>query len=158
MALHPAYDCNTAIASVTTIQSLVQSPETHVYIARNMVVENVLEACEQKQKIVNDQQSSQSWQRKQEDPMVVKALKYVVIPPQRFCCTLILWKSPFLSSLFHTYTHLTHTHGIHTTHTHTSYSIYHKATRVRKLCVSIKMGLSKKFNFYAFLRLMYKFM
>ena len=120
IALHPAYDCNTAIASVTTIQSLVQSPEAHVYIARNVVMENMLEACEKKQKIISDQQSFQSWQRKQEDPMVVKALKYVVIPPQKFCCTLIiLWKSLFLSTVSHTQAPYVPWHMTYTQHMHT---------------------------------------
>ena len=58
MAVHPAYDCKVAIVSVTTILCLAQSPESHVYSTRKEVVENMLEAREQKQKIVSDQQSS----------------------------------------------------------------------------------------------------
>ena len=75
MALHPAYDCQTARVSANMIQCLTQSPEAHAYIARKEVVESMLEICEQKQKIVSDQKSSQSQQRKKEDSMVVKALK-----------------------------------------------------------------------------------
>ena len=75
MALHPAYNCQTARVSANMIQCLTQSPEAHAYIARKEVVESMLEICEQKQKIVSNQQSSQSQQRKKEDPMVVKALK-----------------------------------------------------------------------------------
>ena len=73
MALHPAYDSQTARVSANMIQCLTQSPEAHAYIARKEVVENMLEICEQKQKIVSDQQSLQSQQK--EDPMMVKALK-----------------------------------------------------------------------------------
>ena len=74
MALHPAYDCKMAVVSVTTIQSLTQSLEAHVYIARTEVVENMLEVCEQKRKIISEQ-SLQYQQRKKEDPAVVNALK-----------------------------------------------------------------------------------
>ena len=73
MALHPAYDSQTARVSANMIQCLTQSPEAHACIARKEVVENMLEICEQKQKIVSDQRSSQSQQK--EDPMMVKALK-----------------------------------------------------------------------------------
>ena len=78
IALHPAYDCDTAIASVTTIQSIVQSPEAHVFITWKEAVENMLEMREQKQKIVSER-SSEFQQRKQEDPMVINALKYVLM-------------------------------------------------------------------------------
>ena len=83
IAMHPAYDCKTAIVSMSMILCLAQSPEAHTYIARKEIVENVVEMCEQKQKIVSEQSSdsSQSQQRKKEDPMVVNALKYVTIPP-----------------------------------------------------------------------------
>ena len=78
IALHPAYDCDFAITSVTTIQSIVQSPEAHVFITWKEAVENMLEICEQKQKIVSER-SSEFQQRKQEDPMVVSALRYVLM-------------------------------------------------------------------------------
>ena len=80
MALYPVYGCNTAIASVTTIQSLAQSPEAHVYIAWEEVMENMLKACEQKQKIIIEQ-SLQPQQGKKEDPMAISALKYVTTLP-----------------------------------------------------------------------------
>ena len=74
MAVHPAYDCKTAIVSVAMIQCLTQSPEAHVYIARKEVVKNMLEMCELKQKIVSEQ-LSQSRQGEKEDTMEVNALK-----------------------------------------------------------------------------------
>ena len=75
MSMHPAYDCHTARVVANMIQYLAQSQGTHVYIARKEVVENMLEVCEQKQKIISEQ-SSQPWRgRNLEDPIVVKALK-----------------------------------------------------------------------------------
>ena len=75
MGMHPAYDCHTARVVANMIQCLAQSQGTHVYIARKEVVENMLEVCEQKQKIISEQ-SSQPWRgRNLEDPVVVKALK-----------------------------------------------------------------------------------
>lgn len=78
MALHPVYDCNTAIVSAAMILCLCQSPEAHVYIARKEVVEKMLGMCELKQKQVNEQ-SMQSQQGKKEDTIVINALKYVTI-------------------------------------------------------------------------------
>ena len=78
IALHPAYDSKTAIVSASMILCLVQSPEAHVYIARKEVVENMLEMCELKHKMV-DEPSSQSQQGEKEDPMAVNALKYVTL-------------------------------------------------------------------------------
>ena len=74
MALHPAYDCHTAILSMGMIQSLTQSPEAHVYIARKEIVKNMLQICELKQKIVSEQ-LSQSWQGEKQDSMEVNVLK-----------------------------------------------------------------------------------
>ena len=85
IAVHPTYDCNTAIVSMIMILNLTQSPEAHIYIARKEVVEKMLEICEQKQKLVTEH-GSQSQQGTKEDPMAVTALKYVTIP----ACTLIL--------------------------------------------------------------------
>lgn len=74
MALHPAYDCHTAIVSVNMIQCLTHSPDTHVYIARKEAFENMLEMCELKQKILSEQ-LLQSQQGEKEDPIAVNALK-----------------------------------------------------------------------------------
>jgi hypothetical protein len=74
MGVHPAYDCQTARVAANMIQCLAQSPRTHIYIARKEVVENMLEICEQKQKIICEQ-SSQPLQERKEDPIAVKALK-----------------------------------------------------------------------------------
>ena len=74
MALHPAYDCYTAKTSVDVILNLTQSPETHAYIIRSEVVESMLEVCEQRYKMIN-QQSIWSQLREKEDPMVVNLLK-----------------------------------------------------------------------------------
>ena len=76
IGMHPAYDCYTAKVSVELILNLTQSPETHIYIIRREVVESLLEICEQRNKMIN-QQSSQSRQRNRENPMVVNVLKYV---------------------------------------------------------------------------------
>ena len=74
MALHPVYDCKLAKVSVELILNLTQSPEVHVYVARKGVIENMLEICEYKHKIVSNQ-SLQSQQRKKEDPVAVDCLK-----------------------------------------------------------------------------------
>ena len=55
MALHPAYDCQTAKFSVETILNLTQSPETHSYIVRREVVEKMLEICKQRNKMLNQE-------------------------------------------------------------------------------------------------------
>ena len=73
IAMHPAYDCKTAIVSVSMILCLAQSPGTHAYIGRKEVVEHLLQMCEMKEKIVSEQQPSK--QGEKEDPMAVNALK-----------------------------------------------------------------------------------
>ena len=55
IAMHPAYDCKTAIVSASMILCLAQSLDAHKYIVRKEVVENMLEMCEMKQKMVNDE-------------------------------------------------------------------------------------------------------
>ena len=79
MALHPAYDCLTAKVSVDVIINVTQSPETHKYIVRREVVENMLEICELRHKKVSER-SSQSEQGEKEDSMAVYVLKYAKIP------------------------------------------------------------------------------
>ena len=74
MALHPAYDYETAIVSVSLILCLALSPEAHTHIVWREVVENMLEICDLKQKMIGEQ-SWQSQERKVEDPIVVHALK-----------------------------------------------------------------------------------
>ena len=96
MALHSAYDCKVAIVSVTMILCLAQSTESHIYVGRKEIVENMLKACEQKQKIVSEQ-SLQPQQRKKEDPVVISALKYVIISP--FECSMSLPSFPLSLSL-----------------------------------------------------------
>ena len=61
------------------ILCLAQSPGTHAYIARKEVVENLLQMCELKEKIVSKQQPSKQGE-KEEDPMAVNALKYGNFP------------------------------------------------------------------------------
>ena len=80
MALHTAYDCQTAIVSMEVILNLTQSPETHSYIVRREVMEKVLEIHEQRYKMVIQEQSLQTQQGKKEDLNVVNALKYVILP------------------------------------------------------------------------------
>ena len=80
MGLHPAYDCETAIASVSMILCLAQSPDAHTHIAWRGVVENMLEICELNWHKMISEQSWQSQERKMEDPIVVHALKYVTVP------------------------------------------------------------------------------
>ena len=72
VALHPYCECRTAMVSVNVILNLIQSPETHVSIVREEVVEKMLEI----QKIFDEQLSAQS---SSEDRMGVSALKYVAI-------------------------------------------------------------------------------
>ena len=74
MAPHP--NCDLSVP-MTMIVNLSQAPEAHSCIARRDVVEKMLEMCEQKEKITNEQ-SSQSQQEKKEDPMKVNLLKYVI--------------------------------------------------------------------------------
>ena len=77
IALHPTYDCNTAIVAVTMFLNLTQSPEAHVHLAKKETVERMLEICEQKQKMSTQQGTK-------EDPMAINALRYIAIPS----CTL----------------------------------------------------------------------
>ena len=76
IAMQPTYSCYTAKVSAAMIQCLTQSPETHTYIFRKDVVENMLQICEQRHEMIN-KQSSQSPQGKKEDTMMVNALKCV---------------------------------------------------------------------------------
>ena len=76
MALHPAYDCETAKFSVETILNLSQSPKTHPYIVSREVVEKMLEICEQRHKMLSPQASL----FQQEKKMEVTVLKYVAVP------------------------------------------------------------------------------
>ena len=76
IAMHPSYDCETAMESMSIILNLTQSPESHTYIIRREVVESMLKVCEQRYKMIN-QQSIRIQQRKKEDPMVINLLKYV---------------------------------------------------------------------------------
>jgi hypothetical protein len=76
IAMHPSYDCKTAIVSASMILCLAQSPGAHAYIAKKEVIESMLKICELKQKMVSEQQSSGSFQGEKEDPMAVNALKY----------------------------------------------------------------------------------
>ena len=78
IGLHPLANCLTAKVSVDVILNLTESPETHVYLVRKEILENMLEICELKQKMVTEQ-SSQFQQRKTEDPMAVNVLKYVIL-------------------------------------------------------------------------------
>ena len=70
IALHPVYDCSTAVVSMEIFLNLTLSPEAHTYIVRKEVLENMFEICEQRHKALNEQSS-------QEDLMVVNVLKYV---------------------------------------------------------------------------------
>lgn len=74
IALHPAYDCKMTLVSASIFLNLTQSPETHAYIIRSEVVESMLEVCEQRYKMIN-QQSIWSQLREKEDPMVINLLK-----------------------------------------------------------------------------------
>ena len=73
MALHPAYDLNTAKMSVSTIINVTQSPEAHIHIVREDVLEKMLKICEEKEK-----QESERSLNQQGDPMAVKVLKYII--------------------------------------------------------------------------------
>ena len=73
IALHPVYDCKTAIVSASLILCLTQSPEAHPHLVRREVVEDMLEVCALKEKLVNEQ-STQS-QAVKEEPMAAKALQ-----------------------------------------------------------------------------------
>ena len=75
IALHPAYECETAKTSVEVILNLTESPETHTYITRREIVEKMLEICEQRHKMIN-QQSQQG------DRGMVNVLKYVTVLSQ----------------------------------------------------------------------------
>ena len=74
IALHPHCECRTAMVSVNVILNLIQSPETHVSIVREEVVEKMLEI----QKMF-DEQSSALFSSRSEDRMEISALKYVAI-------------------------------------------------------------------------------
>ena len=68
VALHPLCECNTAMVSVKMIENLTKSPETHVSIIREEVVEKMLKI----QKTFNEQLLAQS---SSEDRMEISALK-----------------------------------------------------------------------------------
>ena len=74
MALHPAYDIETAKMSVSVIINITQSPETHTYIVRKEVMEKMLEICEQKE--ANEKLLHQQGEN-EDGLMAVKVLKYV---------------------------------------------------------------------------------
>ena len=76
MALHPAYDIETAKMSVSVIINITQSPETHTYIVRKEVMEKMLEICEQKEKAANEKLLHQQGEN-EDGLMAVKVLKYV---------------------------------------------------------------------------------
>ena len=78
IAMHPVYSCKKAKGSMVIIVNLTQSPEAHTYLVRRDLVENMLNVCEQRHRIII-QQSSLSQQRKKENPMVVNVLKYVIV-------------------------------------------------------------------------------
>ena len=73
IALNPAYDCYTAKVSVDVMLNITQSPQAHTYIVRREVVENMLEICEQKQKMVSEQ-SLQSPETKKEDVVILRCV------------------------------------------------------------------------------------
>ena len=79
MAMHPSYNCETAQVPVAVLILVTQSPGAHRYIVRKGVVKNMLEVCQLKQKMVSEQQSSQSQQGEKEDLMAINVLKYVTI-------------------------------------------------------------------------------
>ena len=83
IAVHPAYDCMTSKMSVEIIHSLAQSAKTHTYIVRREILEKMLEICEQRLKMIN-QQSSQTQKRKEKDLMELNLLKCVAISPLYF--------------------------------------------------------------------------
>ena len=87
IALHPVYDWYTAQISVETILNLTQSPKTHTYIVRREVIENMLEICEQRCKMIN-QQLSQIQPGEEEEANV---LKYVTITSFFFLCPVSKW-------------------------------------------------------------------
>ena len=72
VALHPYCECRTAMVSVKMIENLTKSPETHVSIVREEVVEKMLKI----QKTFDEQLSAQS---SSEDRMEISVLKYVAI-------------------------------------------------------------------------------
>ena len=78
VAMHPAYNCQTAKVSMEIIINLTESPESHTYLVRRAVVENMLNGCEQRHRLMIIQQSSLSQQRRKEDLMTVNVLKYVI--------------------------------------------------------------------------------
>ena len=78
VAIHPAYDSWKARVSMGLIVNLTESPEAHTYLVRRDLVENMLNVCEQRHRMII-QQSSLSQQRKKEDLMVANVLKYVIV-------------------------------------------------------------------------------
>ena len=88
IAMHPAYDCETAAMSVGIIVNLAHSPVTHPYIVTREIAENLLEVCDQRHKMVLIQQPIVTQDGREEDPMVVMVLKYVVVKtlPHRYLC------------------------------------------------------------------------
>ena len=77
IALHPAYDYENAEMSLYVILNLVQSPEAHTFIVRREVMEKMLEICEQRHKMVNQQ----TQHGKKENVMVISVLRYVAPLP-----------------------------------------------------------------------------
>ena len=73
IALHPVYDCKTAIVSASLILCLTQSPEAHFHVVRKEVVEDMMAMCALKRKMVMEQ--SPSPQAEKEDPMSINALE-----------------------------------------------------------------------------------
>ena len=86
VALHPLCECNTAMVSVNVIENLTKSPETHVSIVREEVVEKMLKI----QKTFDEQLSAQS---SSEDRMEISVLKYVAIIGH--------FSTPFISTVKH---------------------------------------------------------
>ena len=79
IAMHPAYGCETARMSVGIIVNLAHSPETHPYIVTREIAEKLLKVCDQRQKMILIQQPIVTQKGREEDPMVVSVLKYVVV-------------------------------------------------------------------------------
>lgn len=73
IALHPVYDCKTAIVSASLILCLTQSPEAHVHLARKELVKDMMEMCALKRKMVME--SLPQPQGEKEDPMSICALE-----------------------------------------------------------------------------------
>ena len=74
IALHPSYDCKTAIVSASLILCITQTPEAHPYLAKSEIVESMLEMCDLKHEMVIERET-RSTQGESEDPMAVYALQ-----------------------------------------------------------------------------------